>query len=333
MNIAGTQSCSEPPQKTCQKPLRVFPVLFFSIFLVYLSLDTAAAHPLLTVQQPLQFQATGAHEARVAIPEFGLYSIYTQSAQGTAVQLVDRMNGPGEIRGEAGVADGRVDAFLDQAEYKVLTRSDKKGSGNGTLTLKLFEELNPEPVQLVEFKDISTTLGDFQKRSFWLEIKERRWVALEAVGRHLSKLKLWRDGVWLVDTREQSQLLEPVKGQPLMSVRMAVQLNPGWYLVSAYGGPSQSWAKESPVQPLHVRMGIPKVGVAERGLITLGLSGVHRLRVSGMANYFRIDKIQRKKTQISEPIGKLQSALNLIPSHILSGPVPKTSFDTMLCNR
>ncbi len=58
------------------------------------------------------FVATGVHEAILSVPVFGRYAITVKSAQGTALQLVDRMAGPGDVQGAPGGRDGRIDAFL-----------------------------------------------------------------------------------------------------------------------------------------------------------------------------------------------------------------------------
>src|SRR5262249_36841605 len=59
-------------------------------------------------------------EARLTVEQFGRYALMTKSPRGTALQLVDRMAGPGAIVGNAGLSDGRSDVFLDRGTYKVV---------------------------------------------------------------------------------------------------------------------------------------------------------------------------------------------------------------------
>ena len=49
----------------------------------------------------------------------GRLSIRAESATGVALQLVDMIAGPGDIEGEAGVRDGRLDVLVDQGAYKI----------------------------------------------------------------------------------------------------------------------------------------------------------------------------------------------------------------------
>ena len=65
--------------------------------------------------------ARGRQTATLQIPAFGRYAIRVESKQGTAVQLVDRMAGPGTVAGRPGESDGRLDLFLDRGEYRLIT--------------------------------------------------------------------------------------------------------------------------------------------------------------------------------------------------------------------
>ena len=49
--------------------------------------------------------ATGRREAIVDVSACGKYAVVAKSAQGTALQLIDRMAGPGSIFGSAGEVD------------------------------------------------------------------------------------------------------------------------------------------------------------------------------------------------------------------------------------
>src|SRR6266436_3528295 len=64
--------------------------------------------------------ATGRQESLVTVSQFGRYAITASSPQGTALQLLDRIAGPGDIHGVAGKTDGRLDVFLDRGVHKVV---------------------------------------------------------------------------------------------------------------------------------------------------------------------------------------------------------------------
>jgi uncharacterized protein YecT (DUF1311 family) len=244
--------------------------------------------------------ATGDQHSILSVAQFGRYAVTVKSAQGVALQLVDRMAGPGEIKGSAGESDGRVDAFLDRGQYKILLHASEKGSGDAALAVHPFAELNgPDIPRLPDIKRIDTDLGDYQQRSYWLEISSRRVVAIEAAGRNLSEMRLWKDGNWLVDAAPESDEIVPEPGKPLSVRRIVTTLEPGLYLLSAYGGPDLPWAKTSDAHPLHLRMGIPTIADAGRESFTASPFGIDRFLVPAKANYFRIELPEAEAADLS----------------------------------
>src|SRR4051812_14231647 len=73
-------------------------------------------------------QATGKRDAILSVTRFGRYAVTANSPQGTAVQLISRMIGPGEMQGTPGSVNGRLDAFLDRGDYKIVAYSHEKGT-------------------------------------------------------------------------------------------------------------------------------------------------------------------------------------------------------------
>ena len=235
------------------------------------------------------FAAMGANETLVTVGEFGRYAISVKSDQGTTVQLIDRMAGPGIVDGSAGHSDGRVDAFLDKGQYKVKLQSDPHGSGDAELTVTQSVELNPTEQQLVELKPVAADLGDHEQRSYWLDIKERRFVAIEAGGRYLADLRFWKDGNWLVDATPIAGRRDPGGGEPLGIRQLAVWLEPGLYRLIAYGGVGEKWASGSATKPFYLRYGIPKLPDAGRFVEQGSAFGLDRWLVPKSSNYFRMD--------------------------------------------
>jgi hypothetical protein len=234
--------------------------------------------------------AAESHKTLLNVARFGRYSLLAVSKQGTALQLIDRMAGPGEIEGKAGEQDGRLDAFLERGQYQVVTYGHKRASGTVRIDLHPFTELNlPQPPQLIDFKLVEGQLHDFEQLSYWLDIKQRQFVILEAAGRSLSDLRLWKDGNWLMEAQPAMQIIHPKEGQPLLTCRLNVELDPGLYLLTAYGGPSQSWAEESKSHPFYLREGIPRLGMAGRRRFVTSPFGTDRYLVPGSANYFRME--------------------------------------------
>lgn len=254
---------------------------------------------------PAKVEARGEAKALVKIPSFGRYSIRAKSGQGVQLQLVDRMTGPKAPDGQPGERDGRLDLFLDVGEYRLLTRGHDKATGQAELSVQPFRERNDPAPQLVEYKLVSDTLADLEQRSYWLQIQARRWVYLEAAGRSLRELGLWRDGSWLVETRVQTESLEPSPGQPLTSIRLAAELEPGLYRLTAYGGPPQPWSvKEAgqsgaaEPQPLYLRWEIPRLAAEGRTRYQMNPFGVDRWLIPASANYVRLELPESRPAEL-----------------------------------
>lgn len=233
--------------------------------------------------------ARGKQSATLTVNAFGRYAVTATSAQGVAVQAVDRMAGAGAVAGEAGKQDGRLDLFLDRGEQKIVTYAAERGSGQAKLGAHAFRELNGPAPLLIEQRLERSSLGDFEQRSYWIEIKQRRWVALEAAGRHLADLRLWREGTWLVDAAPQIVHGQGRPDQPLLVTRLNVELDPGLYLLTAYGGPSQAWTEASAAKPFLLRFGIPTLGREGRQQFTMSEFGVDRFVVPKGPSLFRLE--------------------------------------------
>lgn len=233
--------------------------------------------------------AAGSHAAILTVSAFGRYAVTVSSASGTGLQVVDRMAGPGSVFGTPGERDGRADVFLERGQYRVVTQGHPKATGEARLAVHAFTERHAQPPMLVELKPVEEALKDLEQASYWIEVKERRPVSLEAAGRSLADLRLWRDGTWLVDATPATQVVQPTVGQGLLVCRLATVLDPGLYLLTAYGGPPQPWAQESDAHPFHLRFGIPHLGEAGRRRLAVSPFGVDRFVAPGKTTYFRME--------------------------------------------
>ena len=243
--------------------------------------------------------ARGRQESILTIRSFGRYAVTAKSDQGTGLQLIDRMAGPGTISGAAGERDGRLDLFLERGDYKIITSGHDKASGSVHLEAHSFPEKNaPQPPLLVEYKLTETELNDFEQASYWLEIRERKRVVLEAAGRNLADLRLWKDGAWLVDATPVITTVQPKTGQPLRVCRFTVDLEPGLYLLSAYGGSALPWAEDSGLHPFYLRSGIPQLGSVTRKRLLISPFGTDRFIVPGSSTYFRIELAEAREMSL-----------------------------------
>ena len=241
-----------------------------------------------------RFAAKGRKEAILVVTKAGRYTLLASSQQGARVQIVDRMIGPAEADGTAGERDGRLDLLLDAGRYKVLVDSADKGQGEVALEVKACTELHaPEPPVLAELKPVREPLDDFQQRSWWIHIPERRIIYVEAQGRNLADLRIWREGAWLMDAAPQVREAEPVNGRPERLCMLSADLNPGYYLLTAYGGAPRVWAKETSEHPFSLRFGIPTLPVTSRVSAVLPATGVERYLVPKGANTYILQLAQK----------------------------------------
>lgn len=250
--------------------------------------ETPAANDAATLAQAT-LPASGRQSTLLRVTRFGRYAIMARSLQGAGLQLVDRMAGPGPVQGKPGEQDGRLDLFLDRGEYRLVAHAQEKGSGEVALAVRGFAERGgPELPQLIEHKPVTTTLDDLEQHSYWLPIRQRRHVVLEAAGRNLADLRLWKDGNWLVEVEPKVVVAQPAVGRPLTLCQIDASLEPGLYRLTAYGGPPQPWTQDTDQHPLYLRYGIPRLAAAGRQRFEVSPFGTDRYLVPGEANYFRL---------------------------------------------
>ena len=241
----------------------------------------------------------GRHEVVFTVERLGAYAIVASSDQGVGLTLVSRMTGLSAHAGEPGKRDGRLNVLLDKGQYKLITRGPGKGSGTAKIQIVPFVEKNGVPApQLVESKVIQTTLGDREQRSYWINVTQERWIDVEAGGRALNDLRLWRDGSWLVGVAPKRDKVTPHEGQPLHVFRLVAHLEPGLYLLSAYGGPPEPWAKESSENPLFLRLGMPHLGSAGRQWHVISGLGIDRWLIRDTAHLIRIELPQARHLEL-----------------------------------
>ncbi|MFJ6327073.1 MULTISPECIES: lysozyme inhibitor LprI family protein [unclassified Rhizobium] len=219
----------------------------------------------------------------------GRVAIRAHSSSGVALQLVDMMTGPGERMGAPGVSDGRIDALLDKGTYKIRVFGAKGASGKVELTAEAYQELEQSDAVLTGDTPVNADLGDLQQRSFWIDVPESGRVDVDAVGRSLHDLRLWRQGANIVPLSPTISVFEVKPGLSMTRATLTGTTEPGRYLVTAYGGEKLAWANSDTAQPFHIRTGIPMslaAGIAE-GVI--GPFGSVRFEAPADFDRFRLD--------------------------------------------
>ncbi len=202
--------------------------------------------------------ASGEQATLLHVSSPGRFTIQAHSQTGAAIQLVDMLTGPGEVQGSAGGQDGRIDALLDVGTYKVRVSSPPQpvaGTSAVTLAVTAFTDAAPPQALPPPGQVVSATLNDGQQRAFWLAMPQAGELRIEAAGRSLADLQLWRDGRTLVNARVTTAEVTPVRTHALTDLRLVAQVERGTYLAVAYGGAARRWADNDPAQPFTLRAG------------------------------------------------------------------------------
>jgi hypothetical protein len=252
---------------------------------------TGASNPSLA---RTKFEAKGRNETILTIPQFGRYAILTKSKQGTALQLVDRMWGPGASDGVPGGQDGRLDLILDAGTYKLVATSSEQGSGPLTLSAKSFAERSEKAPLLREELPVEGQLDDFQQASYWIHVTARQTVYIEALGRNLADIRLWYEGNWLLPDNPEVTEKSPVLGQPQARCLIIATLDPGSYLLTAYGGPPKPWPKETGEHPFHLRLGLPSLDSNTRLRVSVSPFGTDRYLVPAVSDTFVLQLAEKR---------------------------------------
>jgi len=284
----------------------------------------SAAHGSPPLIDPPRLPAAGRWTATVTISEPGRYAITAASGSGTALQLIDRLAGPGEIAGSAGERDGRLDLLLDRGTYRLVTLGAERAAGEVRLEMRPFLELSaPQPPLLVEGQPLNSTLQDFEQRSWWLQIDKARRAIIEVGGRNLTDLRLFRDGGWLIDAAPAHETIEPEPGRPLRACRIVTRLEPGRYLLTAFGGADEPWPAGGKEHPLHLRFGIPSLGDTGRTRYRVGPFGADHFVVPGAVTFLQLELPEAAAAGLTEaplpaegnPFGAERAAAEITKKH------------------
>jgi uncharacterized protein len=200
------------------------------------------------------FPTAGETDVLLHVTSPGRIAIRAQSPTG-GLQLVDMLTGPGDRQGWPGKQDGRIDALLDTGTYKIRAFGDQAARGDTALSVSAFAEAGP--AQLAPgYQPVAMSLRDLHLQSFWLVVGGTSAATrIEAAGRSLAALKLWRDGRDLADLTETTSVIASTPAHPITDIVLSGKVPPGTYLVTAYGGPALPWADGAPDEPLYLRTG------------------------------------------------------------------------------
>jgi uncharacterized protein len=202
-----------------------------------------------------RFPTAGETDVLLHVTTPGRFAIRAESPTGTALQLVDMLSGPGDRTGWPGKQDGRIDALLDIGTYKVRAFGDPAATGDTRLSVTAFTAAGPAQIA-PGYQPVAMSLADTRLQAFWLVVGDSASnTRVEAAGRSLAALKLWRDGRDLIDVPESVRMIAPTPAHPLTDITLSGRLPPGTYLLTAYGGPSLPWSDGAADEPFYLRTG------------------------------------------------------------------------------
>src|SRR5262249_47653917 len=147
----------------------------------------------------------------------------------------------------------------DQGVYKLRSFGAKGADGEAQIIVEPFRNAAPASTDLLHGGEFSGELADLQQRSYWTMVGRSGRVSVEAVGRALQDLRVWRNGVDLAALTPALASIETRPGRPMTRARIEGQVEPGLYLVTAYGGAVLPWSDEDKAQPLHMRGGVAQL--------------------------------------------------------------------------
>ncbi|MGJ0506754.1 MAG: hypothetical protein ACR652_06365 [Methylocystis sp.] len=276
--------------------------------------DTAHETASSVLVSPAQLPLDRDGAALLTIPAPGRYSIRSKSPTGARIELVDMIAGPLESSGAAGLRDGRIDALLDKGVYKVRLGAVKDAKGAAGIVVESFSDVDKTRPALSAGAVVGGELGDLQQRSYALEIKSEGPVYLEAVGRALQDLRVWQADGALVDLAFERTTIETRPGRFMNRLRLEGRLEPGRYLVTAYGGEKLAWTDGAAAQPFMLRLAEPgqlAAGVAE-GVI--GPFGSARYEAPASDDAFRLELPQQAPARLDARRGTTRETASISKS-------------------
>jgi hypothetical protein len=189
----------------------------------------------------------------------------------------------------AGAQDGRLDELLDTGTYKLRLSAAHGATGSVGVAVTPFRDAAPPAALPAPGVLFAADLTDGRQRSFWLGVAADGRVRIAATGRALADLRLWRDGRDLVDMAAAAEITEAVPGRPMTTLTLQGSVEPGTYLVTAYGGPAATWSDGNTAQPFYLRQGVSDALEAGWAGGTIGPTGTDVLSVPRRAAALRLD--------------------------------------------
>jgi len=291
-----------------------------------LAVGLSAAPVALFAQDPListESSARGRREHLIRADEWGRYAVEAKSSEGVGVEVVDKLRGViASCEADVG-RDGRLDLFLEAGEYKIFTEGPRNAEGNVRLEVTKFAPFDSGGEggrvggkgmfgYLAPFGQVSTRLVDKEARGWWIFVPRDTVVYIEAMGRRLSSLAIFRER--LIASAggggSYSFINNSVSGKPLQGLRIVRKLTRGKYLIMAYGGAAEKYTVADKESPLYVQWMMRSIEPGKAITGKIGASGMNRFAAypSDKLSYVLVEspkmqKLAVKPSTVSESDG------------------------------
>lgn len=225
------------------------------------------------------------------LPEAGRVAITVSSDAGAEIALLDRASGIIARSGSVGREDGRIDMLLDAGEYRVESRTLRE-EDTADIRVTEFTALPVNEGLLMNSPPGTLhkgSLKDLEQCSYWVTVGENEPLVVEALGRCLQDVRVWKDGVWILEQAGGVSGYAPTPGRTMGYAEVMLDVEPGNYLVTFYGGPRRDWEDETDADPLYVRAGARYLGSTVDANTTISPMGRDAFIVSGNATVFEVE--------------------------------------------
>jgi hypothetical protein len=237
----------------------------------------------------------GTNTLILPVSKWGRYSLRTEGNNPVALSIADRRNGIFLRDGDPGQKNARIDLFLDIGEYRLRTQGVKTVEGSTTVSALPFTFPSDfKPSYLIPLRENRLTLNDMQQAVFWFDINSDTTIYIEAAGRNLEDMRLWRNGDWMVETSSNNFIFRSKPEKPLKVISMVAHLQKGTYMVGLYGGKGTAWAEESPDHPLYVQYGIENLASNISSSLTVPLKGYIEFLLSSATRAVIVEEKEKK---------------------------------------
>lgn len=231
--------------------------------------------------EPPVVPATGSQTSIVTLNAPAMVRIATASGPGTSCTVVDKVRGPFQSSGQLGKSNCDLDLLLDTGSYKLRLDSPRRGKGTVAISARPFPETNPKPLRIEKGRRIEQVLRSGEQASFWISLKEREVPFLHILGKNAGDVRLWKNGEWLEPVSFTHATFSAGQSRAIHEWRFDEMLEPGEYLLTAYGTNPLAGTSGEATDALTVEYGFESLPPERTVSFTLPATGMLAWRAPG----------------------------------------------------